>query len=106
MGRPAFKCILKKFNLIILPFVFNAEGKVAADTYGSKFSEVSALMNLHVDELLAGLVNQIRLHHSRDSPKDGLRLCTEGRASPLRLIGRILKRQANVSRSCDNLLVL
>ena len=66
-------------------------------------------MNLKVDQLLAGIVNQIRLHRSVDLPpkhRHSPGLCTEGRRSPLRLIGRILRRQAPVSRSCDNLLVL
>jgi hypothetical protein len=63
-------------------------------------------MNLKVDDLLAGLVNLIRLNRGRRSREDSVTLCSEGRASPLRFIGRILRRQAPVSRSCDNLLVL
>ena len=80
------------------------EGKSAAATFDCKYFEVSALMSLRVDELLAGVVNQIRLRKlKRLGPCSPV---TEGRKSPLRLINKILKRQAPVSKSCDNLLVL
>ena len=68
-------------------------------------------MNLKVDELLAGVLNQIRLR--RRGGGGGVRDdgCTQdcGVRSPMLLLGRmlrpgLLKRQQ--SKSCDNLLVL
>ena len=84
-----------------------AEGRAAAETHGCKYVEVSALMNLNVAELLAGILNQIRLHEvspgdvtaAGKRPRDRCR-------SPMRLLGRFIKRQTGSSRSCDNLLVL
>ena len=91
------------YKLIL--FVFS-EGKTVAETYDCKYFEVSALMNLRVDELLAGIVNQIRLHRNRLTSGGQRSPVPNGRKSPLGLINRILKRQAPVSKSCDNLLVL
>ena len=70
--------------------------------------EVSALMDLKVDELLVGIINQIRLHKNKDTEaKDTRNSSQDGRRSPLALIGRLLRRQGNVvTQSCDNMLVL
>ena len=88
-----------------------AEGKSTAVTYSCKYFEVSSLMNLKVDELLAGMLNQIRLrkHNVRHLGTHSSCLQDCGVKSPMMLIGRVLrpamlKRQQ--SKSCDNLLVL
>ncbi|KAK2146598.1 hypothetical protein LSH36_595g03022 [Paralvinella palmiformis] len=93
--------VANKIDLIRIRQVAEQEGKSAAATFDCKYFEVSALMSLRVDELLAGVVNQIRLRKlKRLGPCSPV---TEGRKSPLRLINKILKRQAPVSKSCDNL---
>ena len=89
-----------------------SEGKSTAVTYSCKYFEVSSLMNLQVDTLLAGLLNQIRLRKSNTSaPYEPHPHCIQdcGVKSPMSLLGRMLrpamlKRQQ--SKSCDNLLVL
>jgi hypothetical protein len=49
------------FENYYLSFVFVSDGKCIACTYGGKFIEVSVGINHNVDELLVGLVTQIRL---------------------------------------------
>ena len=88
-------------KLLLMLFI---EGKSAAATFDCKYFEVSALMSLRVDELLAGVVKQIRLHSNRYQREHPT--IADGRKSPMRLINKILRRQAQVSKSCDNLLVL
>lgn len=38
-----------------------SEGKVAAETQGAKYTEVSAILNHKVDDLLVGVLKQIKL---------------------------------------------
>ena len=80
------------------------EGKAMAHTYNCKYIEVSALMNLKVDDLLAGIVNQIRLRendynavHQKDISRP---------KSPIVLIGRILNKNNCQSKSCENMMVI
>ena len=73
-----------------------------AETYNCKYIEVSALMNLKVDDLLGGIVNQIRLRengklHQKDVARP---------KSPIVLIGRLLKRNSCYSKSCENMMVI
>ena len=92
---------------MFLTLRFVAEGKTIADTYNCKYIEVSALINVKVDDLLAGIISQINLRQSSSScashpiQPPG----SDGRRSPIRLIGRLFGRPPFVSRSCDNLLV-
>ncbi|KAI0208485.1 hypothetical protein LSAT2_006831 [Lamellibrachia satsuma] len=87
-------------TFVYQPFVVVAEGKAIADTYDCKYIEVSALINVKVDDLLAGVISQIHLRQ-HSCPQTA----ADGRRSPIRLIGRLFGRQSFVSRSCDNLLV-
>ena len=78
-------------------------------TYSCKFAETSALMNMKVDELLAGVLNQIRLRKHKQSKEtpDSATHCSL--RSPIALLGRVLKPavlRRQFSKSCDNLLVL
>lgn len=44
-----------------------AEGKTAAENYDCKYTEVSAILNHKVDDLLVGILKQIRLTLERSS---------------------------------------
>ena len=94
-----------------------AEGKEAAVHLNCKYIEVSALMNLRVDELLAGIVKQIRLTATRLRKRNSRKIkhpratsaregngCIEHAARGI--VGRIFKRTSPMFRSCDNLLVV
>ena len=90
-----------------------------ATRYDCKFVEVSALLSLKVDELLAGLVRQIQLNAQRSLKRKGSSLCrnTDGRKhrqtsscvgeAARGIVTKLLKHtRSNVFSSCDNLLVL
>ena len=92
-------------------FCFIVEGKAAAEAYLCKYAEVSAVLMHHVDELLVGILKQIRLieqqkekHHGKCRPAFGQGDDTCCLATKQGLIGRLLGSYQ--SKSCDNLLVL
>ena len=84
--------------------------------YDCKYIEVSAVLNLKVDELLAGTLKQIRLSTTRVAkrqrkkqhkciPSDSEQLsCMQSAARGL--VGKIFKKSPTMFNSCDNLLVL
>ncbi|CAH1778648.1 unnamed protein product [Owenia fusiformis] len=78
------------------------EGKSTAQTYDCKFIETSAVLNHQIDDLLAGIVKQIRLKRKKDGRKKrgGCHKVAKG------LIDKLLLKSTHVSKSCDNLFVL
>ena len=93
------------------------EGKEIAVHFNCKYIEVSAIMNLRVDELLAGIVKQITLTELRRRIRNSKKRkqvrttshrdvngCLEYAARGI--VGRIFKKASPMFRSCDNLLVL
>ena len=85
------------------------EGKAAAKTYDSKYIEVSAAIDLKIDELLVGVLKQIRLHKHKYK-KIG---CHHGLLESLHLhrarhnaLIKVIKGRHSTSKSCDNLYVL
>jgi Rad/Gem-related GTP binding protein 1 len=110
-----------------------ADGKTMATRYDVKYTEVSAVLNHKVDDLLAGILQQIRLKERRQHKlrrKAAKRWAREhqlqqqplsqptstpavGSSSssgclhfptPRGLVGKLLRRHP-MFRSCDNLLV-
>ena len=99
------------------------DGKQAAEHYDCKYTEVSASMNMQVDDLLVGIVKQIRLH--KEAAKKPTTSSTKKHKlhkqksldhdkqqhhhkSPFTFFGKFLKRHISgeASQSCDNLMVL
>ena len=81
--------------------------------YNCKYIEVSAALNIKMDELLVGLVHQIDLNPERDAKrkKKAIRKLKRGKSNAVRklargLLGKIFKNQSNATKSCDNLMVL
>ena len=75
-----------------------------------KYIEVSAALNHKVDELLVGIVSQIRLNPKRSERR---RRTVEEKVreyscvtSAKGLLGKLFRKQQYVSKSCDNLMVL
>ncbi len=102
----------------VLYFLCSAEGRSAAKTYDCKFIEVSAAIDHKVDDLLVGILKQIRLIKERNEsaargkhkhrPKIRPRFdetCCLLRAKQ-NVLGRLLRGGKYTSRSCDNLYVL
>ena len=94
-----------------------AEAKDVCTAHRGKYIELSAALNHKVDDLLVGIVTQIRLGPKRlERLRRGRHASTdEDDVAPKSLacmpatkgfIGRLFRKQQLVSRSCDNLLVL
>ena len=101
-----------------------SEGKLIAVEFKVKYVEVSAILNLRVDELLAGIVKQIRLFDLRKRMRNSKKRakyfsarskqrslasgkhsgCIESAARGI--VDKFLKRPSPMFRSCDNLQVL
>ncbi|XP_022246285.1 GTP-binding protein REM 1-like [Limulus polyphemus] len=108
-----------KTDLVRLRSVTTNEGRKLAREYGCKFIETSACINYHLDELLVGVVTQIRLKIQREQQnqkkKTSIRpekseykknddsLRSNNRTLSLR---KLLERLFRKSRSCDNFNVL
>lgn len=107
-----------KTDLVRLRTVATDDGRYLATSEGVKFIETSAGINHHVDELLAGLLHQIRLkgHNSEKEgrKRDSIRI--RGRNSSCAssfsgckakvFLKRFLRKACSRSRSCDDLHVL
>ena len=101
-------------------------------SYDTKFIEVSAVLNHRVDDLLVGIVTQIRLYQRRfhvpakpkqsqettvavpttsssatSTPEKQPRSATDCVPRAAKgLLDKFFRKQSNVSRSCDDLLAL
>ena len=99
-----------------------SEGKTLANDNGCKYTEVSAILNHKVDDLLVGILKQIRLSaeqrrhqkhrdrslRSRTTANDNTAGClTKARNRVLAKLLRVgSKRRGQASKSCENLLSL
>lgn len=97
--------------------VMVTEGKEIAVHFNCKYIEVSAIMNLRVDDLLAGILKQITLTELRRRKRSSKKHKSIRAISQLErggcleyaargIVGRIFKRTSPMFRSCDNLLVV
>ena len=86
-----------------------SEARDLSTTFDAKYTETSAALNDHVDDLLVGTLSQIRfqlcppptsLLTPPSSPKNKCRT-----PSPLSLFSRFVKYATRKSNSCDNLLL-
>ena len=92
----------KLYNMIsIYRFLFCfSEGKDAAKEFECKYTEVSALLNHKVDELLVGILRQIRLKSKRKKKHSCKVGCAKDVMTKFFHIDRIF------SKSCENMMVL
>jgi len=80
-----------------------AEGQACAVQHGCKFVEVSTVLNYKLDELLVGIVTQIRL--KREAASSVVMAAVSGCYGHARfVVDRLLGRHLQRNRSCDNLL--
>ena len=100
------------FNGFTEIFFMFSEGINLATKYGSKYIEVSAILNHRVDELLVGILRQIRLKPERGLD-DGNTTCLS-HVSNLGCLPRgaydlmcnVFRKDDDATRSCENLLAL
>ena len=86
-----------------------AAGKNMAVRFECKYIEVSAVLNHKVDELLAGMLRQIRLKRRQRRRLEGR--CFSEENSCLQdaakgIVSRFFRSGPHAFSSCDNLLVL
>ncbi|WAR11867.1 REM2-like protein [Mya arenaria] len=67
--KPAI-LIANKIDLVRKRKVTREEGRSVAKQYSSKYCETYAALNHHVDELLVGILSQIRLYKTPGQPID------------------------------------
>ncbi|XP_043245237.1 GTP-binding protein REM 1-like [Amphibalanus amphitrite] len=114
--------VANKCDLVRLRKVSSKEGRSLAVQYGYKYIETSVVINSNIDELLAGIVAQIRFYRqfeeldgAEDRAKlERLRQRREKRIKSRTLPSTIVKeifhkvigQKAAESRSCQNLLIV
>lgn len=94
-------------------FFYYSEGRSASKMYGCKYIEVSALLSHKVDDLLVGILRQIRLSEKKQLEEEtkhrkssGITECMDDSMSCLvsRSRHKVLSRlRSKPSRSCENL---
>ncbi|XP_046342367.1 GTP-binding protein GEM-like [Haliotis rufescens] len=96
--------VANKCDLVRTRDITTEEAKSVAKTYDCKYTETSVVLNHNVDELLVGIVSQIRLKRKVNAKKrDGKE---EGCYSKSKhLLTKIFKKE-HVTKSCENLYVL
>ena len=96
---------------------FFSDGKEVAWTYNCKYIEVSAVLNHKVDELLVGVLSQIKLHQAKIMKKPISKALSTGttclpqemgcfQKAAHGLFAKLVRGNACMFRSCDNLFEL
>ena len=95
------------FNFCVYLLRF-AEGQACAAKHRCKFIEVSTVLNYKLDELLVGIVTQVRLKRQATSTMSVVMTEATGcYDQALTIVDRLFgKRHPRRHRSCDNLLSL
>ncbi|XP_023232756.1 GTP-binding protein GEM-like [Centruroides sculpturatus] len=97
-----------KVDLVRGRTVSSDEGRTLANRYDTKYIETSALLNHNVDELLVGIVSQIRLKakQQRLSVSRGSWSATGLVGKARDIMDKILQKCDLKARSCDDLNVI
>ncbi|ELU18455.1 hypothetical protein CAPTEDRAFT_91481 [Capitella teleta] len=110
--------VANKSDLERSRMVGKQEGKGAAEGYDCKYTEVSAILNHKVDDLLVGTLKQIRLSMDRESKKkkgsvkraqrqeSGDSGCLPRSPNTDSAIRRLIRTARKASKSCENLFAL
>ncbi|KAK3086067.1 hypothetical protein FSP39_012996 [Pinctada imbricata] len=100
--------VANKIDLVRKRQVTADEGRAVASQFDCKYAETSAALNHHVDELLVGILSQIRLqndpeaveyheHHKRPKERKGSFSVAKG------LLTKLFRKGSKRDKSCDNL---
>lgn len=82
------------------------DARKLADTHCCKYIETSVALNHQVDELLVGILRQIRLSQNKKSPQVDPGSHSKPkvkRSGALGLLDRLFSRKAKSGSTCDNL---
>lgn len=82
------------------------DARKLADTHCCKYIETSVALNHQVDELLVGILRQIRLSQNKKSPQVNPGSHSKPkvkRSGALGLLDRLFSRKAKSGSTCDNL---
>lgn len=82
------------------------DARKLADTHCCKYIETSVALNHQVDELLVGILRQIRLSRNKKSPQVNPGSHSKPkvkRSGALGLLDRLFSRKAKSGSTCDNL---
>lgn len=100
--------VANKIDLVRRRMVSSEEAKGIAELYHSKYAETSVTLNHNVDELLVGILRQIRLKldpevveksESSESESQGRKRCRGARG----LLSRFFRKSPKHTSSCDDL---
>ena len=80
-----------------------ADGRKLAEHHHCKYIETSVALNHQVDELLVGILRQIRLKLQPNKQGKTDSKPKVKRSGPLALLDRLFGRRSKESSSCDNL---
>ncbi|KAL3860689.1 hypothetical protein ACJMK2_010780 [Sinanodonta woodiana] len=95
-----------KTDLVRSRCITKEEGKEIAKTYGCKYKETSNVLNHNIDQVLCGIVKQIRLFKAKDNQGGSEHSQDKGCVTKSKLLlNKIFKKDAS-SKSCENLNVL
>ena len=96
------------FRLSSYSFSFFIVGRSLATKYGCKYIETSPGINHNIDELLVGMLAQIRLHEEREeeAQNNGEKSGKGGGFKVMNLFEKMWKINKSSSKSCENLHVL
>lgn len=83
-------------------YMWISEGRTLAKERGCKFIEISVAINHQLDELLVGIITQIRMK-AKLAEKQRKRNSDSSRSKATCIIKRLWRRTCMTSKSCDNL---
>ena len=91
-----------------------SEGKARAEQHDCKYIEVSAVLNHKVDDLLVGVLKQIRLTPERQKQNEKRKSKVKVREDDIgclerarrNVLNKLLRGNKRMSKSCENLLTL
>lgn len=96
----------------MVSFSYFTEAKAIAEEYHCKYTETSVTLNHQVDELLVGILQQIRLKRNPEnieeitnSPLKQKHKKRLSLSSPKTFFNKIFGKSENKSKYCDNLYV-
>ncbi|XP_037077719.1 GTP-binding protein GEM-like [Pollicipes pollicipes] len=112
--------VANKSDLVRLRKVSAKEGRSLAVQFGFKYIETSVVINSNIDELLAGIVAQIRFYHQFEDPNNAVELAKserrqqrrdkriKSRTLPSTIVKEIFHKVIGQkeSKSCQNLLTV
>lgn len=101
-GTKAAILVGNKTDLARLRTVTTVEGRSLAKERGCKFIETSVAINHQLDELLVGIITQIRMK-AKVAEKQKKRNSDSSRSKATCIIKRLWRRTCITSKSCDNL---